>query len=154
MKTLIEQHQQWCIHYERKPGMPDREACKKGIVYDDLTRVAELGRTGCMLRLPCIRSHQDEKERKGQPFCECPHMQFPTMEESIAHESEVNAHMEKMAVAFEVVGKWRVKPKPQADRRDVLECPICKGRLHVRQSSYNGHVHAKCETQGCVSWME
>lgn len=30
----------------------------------------------------------------------------------------------------------------------------CGGKLHLSQSSYNGHVHGKCETPDCVSWME
>jgi hypothetical protein len=28
------------------------------------------------------------------------------------------------------------------------------GWLHLSQSAYNGHVHGKCETDDCVSWME
>ncbi len=38
---------------------------------------------------------------------------------------------------------------------DSLPCPVCeKGRLYYRVAGYNGHMHAKCETEGCVSWME
>ena len=62
--------------------------------------------------------------------------------------------IKNILAAMNVASEWRVKPKPTSDRRDVLECPICKGKLHVSQSSYNGHVHGKCETDGCVSWME
>lgn len=36
----------------------------------------------------------------------------------------------------------------------VLSCPVCeKGNLHYSRAS-NGHVHARCETPGCVCWME
>lgn len=38
--------------------------------------------------------------------------------------------------------------------RGTIECPKCGARLHYTISSYNGHVHGKCETQGCVSWMQ
>lgn len=44
---------------------------------------------------------------------------------------------------------------------DVFEvCPRTvtqgrpEGRLHLSQSSYNGHVHGRCETDDCVRWME
>ena len=34
-------------------------------------------------------------------------------------------------------------------------CPQCGGKLHwTRAISYNGHVHAKCETENCLAWME
>lgn len=56
--------------------------------------------------------------------------------------------------ALKLAGEWRVKPKPQQDRRGVVTCPACKGRLHLTQSAYNGHVYGQCETKGCISWME
>ena len=62
--------------------------------------------------------------------------------------------MNKFLVALKVAGEWKVKPKPAQDRREVVKCPICNGRLHLSQSSYNGHCHGRCETEGCVSWME
>lgn len=153
MRTGIEQHQQWCVHYQRRGGMPHREACAKGIVYDDLAKVSELGDWGSMLRLPCIRDHHIESERKGQPLCECPHLQWPTLAESEAHEKEMAAHMEKMMVALIAIDPIRKKRKGH-DWNGTIECPNCKGKLHVRHSGYNGHVWAKCETDDCVSWIE
>lgn len=36
-----------------------------------------------------------------------------------------------------------------------MPCPICKtGTLRYMRSSYNGHVHGSCSTDGCVRWME
>ena len=36
-----------------------------------------------------------------------------------------------------------------------MDCPICKtGKLRYSRAAYNGHVHAKCSTNGCVAWME
>ena len=40
-----------------------------------------------------------------------------------------------------------------------LCCPVCNGggkqerTLHWSMAS-NGHIHARCDTQGCVAWME
>ncbi len=62
--------------------------------------------------------------------------------------------MQNILAAIKVAGAWKVKPKPANDRHEVVECPICKGRLHLSQSAYNGHCHGKCETDNCVSWME
>lgn len=36
------------------------------------------------------------------------------------------------------------------------DCPVCceSNVLQFTRSGYNGHIHAKCATDGCVSWME
>lgn len=38
--------------------------------------------------------------------------------------------------------------------KEVIECPKCKGRLHLSIAATNGHVWGKCETEGCLAWME
>ncbi|MDH5297883.1 MAG: hypothetical protein OEV91_02590 [Desulfobulbaceae bacterium] len=44
---------------------------------------------------------------------------------------------------------------PKADIRDSVDCPCCEtGKLFYSISSYNGHIHAACDTGKCVSWME
>lgn len=35
-----------------------------------------------------------------------------------------------------------------------MTCPICGGLLRYSVAAYNGHIHGKCETEGCVQWME
>jgi hypothetical protein len=36
-----------------------------------------------------------------------------------------------------------------------LPCPAeCGGTLHYSVASYNGHMHGRCTTAGCASWME
>ncbi len=42
----------------------------------------------------------------------------------------------------------------KSNARGTIECPICKGKLHYTVASLNGHVHGKCETENCLSWME
>lgn len=76
------------------------------------------------------------------------------MEHAEKRADEIQEMLDRMYIVMPVVLKWRVNPKPQQDRRDVIECPKCKGKLHLSQSSYNGHVHGHCTTEGCVSWME
>lgn len=37
----------------------------------------------------------------------------------------------------------------------VMECPVCRaGKLKYHRSVFNGHVHARCSTDGCVAWDE
>lgn len=154
-KSFAEQHQQWCVHYQCNPTKwrDGTDACKAGVVYTKLTRDEELGERGSILRRPCIRDHHDEDNRKGQPLCECPYLQWPTREESEEAEREHEHYMKLMLAAVDSVAAIRVDHKGK-DWCGVVVCPICKGKLHVRHSGYNGHVWGKCETDGCVSWVE
>ncbi|MCJ2094075.1 hypothetical protein MKK67_16470 [Methylobacterium sp. J-072] len=36
----------------------------------------------------------------------------------------------------------------------AVECPDCKGRLAWARDSSNGHLHAQCETPGCLKLMQ
>lgn len=37
----------------------------------------------------------------------------------------------------------------------AMQCPICKtGKLNYSRALSNGHVNARCSTEGCVDWME
>lgn len=130
------------------------------------------GRPGLFLRMPCIEMYEtpahgrgtyvrageasvlEPLDRKGEKAIPCTLREEPTDEEIQADRAESDAWMERSMAAMQVAREWRVKPKPAEDRREVVECPICKGRLHLSQSAYNGHVHGSCETEGCVSWME
>lgn len=36
-----------------------------------------------------------------------------------------------------------------------IPCPCCEGgTLRYSVASYNGHMHGRCSTSGCVSWRE
>ena len=78
----------------------------------------------------------------------------PTDEQVEQDRIESEASFRRTIVALEVAAKWRTRPRPEEDRRDMVECPVCKGRLHLFQSSNNGHVHGRCETPKCVESME
>lgn len=77
------------------------------------------------------------------------------MESAEKRADAIEDMMDRMAIVMPVVAKWRTWTETnRVGNREVIECPKCKGRLHLSQSSYNGHVHGNCETEGCVSWME
>lgn len=84
----------------------------------------------------------------------CPFYEEPTDEQVQAERAKDEAAFERTIAAIKVASAWRVKPKPTSDRSEVVECPVCKGRLHLSQSAYNGHVAGTCETNDCVRWIE
>jgi len=146
------------------------KCCKAGINYSDAFSAGS--EFGLMLRMPCFQFNVRPAhgrgtyikpgeatvttpfERRGETEIPCALLSLPTHEECEADRVKSDAHFEKAMIAIRVASAWRVKPKPAADRREVIECPVCKGRLHLSQSAYNGHVHGACETDGCVRWME
>ena len=143
-----------CIHFN---GL-QHDLCERGIAYAQF-------RPG----IPCIKFVEKsanggtylkpgEKAAERRPWKydgkPCPFYQAPTDEQVQADREELERVMARFKVALKVASEWRVKPKPAQSRHEVVECPVCKGRLHLSQSSYNGHVHGKCETDKCVHRME
>jgi hypothetical protein len=60
--------------------------------------------------------------------------------------------IEKMVTAQPLLQEWRAKLP--IGKQEVVECPVCHGRLSLDQSPYNGHIFAKCETKGCLHFQE
>jgi len=56
--------------------------------------------------------------------------------------------------AYDAIHGKHGKTKPKKDIVGKVECPKCKGVLHYRISSYNGHIWGQCETSGCLAWMQ
>lgn len=153
-----------CIHYN---GVQN-ECCKAGVEY----RTAFGPRPGVMLRMPCFLYDErpahgrgtyikpgeavvrKEIDRRGEAMIPCDKFLEPTDAQVEQDRIETEAHSAKTLAAIKVASAWRVNGRPTQDRREVVECPICKSRLHLSQSAYNGHVHGRCETFGCVNWME
>lgn len=156
-----------CIHWNGLRG-DDDHCCGAGVNYTQAFGPA----MGMFLRLPCVRFQElpahgrgtyikageptvlKEFDRRGQVMVPCDKFREPTEEEIQRDRADTDASFERTMVALKVAGQWRVRPKPAQNRREIVECPVCKGRLHLSQSAYNGHVHGRCETEGCVSWME
>jgi hypothetical protein len=141
-EVRIQRAMSYCTHYDRY-AMICRKPCRAGVDYETVGKN--------MKERPCMAGG-DVPE--GRQIGTCALLRFPTRDEAAAEVDETDRAFARVMVAIEVAGRWRVKPKPKADRHEVVECPVCKGRLHLTQSSYNGHVWGKCETEKCVSWME
>lgn len=157
----------YCQHYDASGvtmigGKEPHGYCKAGIIYLDQFGRAPRGKPGSYLsdgsyyqsagifrRMCCIDGgKRTEEEQRAL----CPKWLRCTREQGEAEYAETVAAINRMTVVGPVVAEWR--EKPPIGKAEVIECPVCKGRLHLSQSAYNGHVHGHCETVGCVSWME
>ncbi len=119
--------------------------CKAGVDFKTFKKVPTGDRQ--IIWGPCIEGHT-----LANPLEHCPHWIRRTREMGEKRADAMEMAMKQMEVVMPVVDEWR--KKEPFGKQEVIECPMCKGRLHLSQSSYNGHVHGKCETADCVSWME
>lgn len=145
-----------CIHFNGSMN----ELCSRGVRYEQfrpglpcIQWIAKSARGGTYMR-----PGEEPAERKpfpgAQPPERCPFYAEPTDEQVQAERRADDAALERAMAAIKVASTWRVKPKPAKDRAEVVECPVCKGRLHLHQSAFNGHVRGRCETVDCVHWIE
>lgn len=137
----------YCTHYAPKPGMRLKDdSCALGCDASAMFKKArEMGGQPSMA--PCIGGHNC-----ADVHAICPKWERRSLEHAEARADHIIESMRNMTLVGPAVKAWRNKlPK---GKQEVIECPACKGRLHLSQSSYNGHVHGHCETKDCVSWME
>ena len=62
-------------------------------------------------------------------------------------------HIEKMQVVCKALDPIR-KDQKGKNWSGIIECPACKGKLHLQHAAYNGHMRVCCETKDCVNWIE
>lgn len=140
---------EFCRHYNGLESLRNKDACcGAGVAYSTFGPSA--------LRRPCNSNIEWAAVRAKAGIQEptCDKRSFPTQEERDQKDAEFAATMKRTITGIQIASKWRVKGKPSSDRHEVVECPECKGKLHLSQSKYNGHVHGACETPNCISWME
>lgn len=139
MRTLRQQIEEKCIHFN---GVQN-DCCKAGVKYTEIR-----GK-----HFPCFRGDMAEKLRKGEIPCVCLQLKWPD-EEYIQNEiAEHDKAFAKVEAGLEAVAHIRTEYKGR-NYKGVIECPTCKGKLHVTHAACNGHVNARCETPDCISWME
>jgi len=151
MKTRqdhIDFDRNYCTHYAPKPGTLKSDYCALGLgASEAMDRARKAGEPNMC---PCIGGH-----RASDVHALCPKWERRSLEHAEKRADDIEEAMERMAVVMPVVSEWRTwTPNNRVSKQEVIECPKCKGRLHLSQSSYNGHVHGQCETKSCVRWME
>lgn len=136
----------WCIHYRynRGPKTPENDTCEAGVRFDTFN-----GDDRSFERRPCFIKPDEQPSDRAH----CPKLRPPTPEEISAHEAWLESRLNTLTTVMEGISGWRAKHKGRS-AQEVVECPACKGRLHLSISAYNGHVHGNCETEGCAQWME
>ncbi len=133
----------YCQHYKRGKGAD--MICTAGIDLKTFQKVAT-GTRGIKWG-PCIEGHTLEN-----PHEHCPHWIRRTREMGEKRADAMERSEKMFSIVMPVVDEWR--KKEPFGKQEVIECPACKGKLSLSQSSYNGHVHGHCSTKDCVSWME
>lgn len=142
----IEFVRMYCVHYNPSRDIKS-DYCSIGC--NSKQKINSFQMSGAKHWEPCIGGHNN-----SNVLMMCPKWERISMENAQKRADDFQAAMDRVDITTPVVDEWRTKPKPSKDRRDVIKCPACSGKLHLSQSSYNGHVSAICDTNGCVSWRE
>lgn len=98
---------------------------------------------GWAKRIPCLG------KRDGIVLCGKVQMRTPA--EDAAEDAAFEVRFAHIKTARAKIVQRHGK---QRGVKGGIECPACGGTLFYSIASYNGHIHAYCRTEGCVSWME
>lgn len=131
----------WCRHRTAF----DREkfpVCKDGVNYHEFRET--LPGLTWLHSMPCLGESPEAIAR-------CPKYSGYTDAEIEQRERDVEASMNRVGAALKAI---REHTKGKRGLQGQISCPSCSKTLHFSVAAYNGHVHAKCETQGCVSFMQ
>ena len=134
-----------CKHFNGTQG----GTCEAGVVYKDQPFYGKPEGSW-----PCFTP----PERLPDQRFICSLAVFRTAEElaeenaQIAKSHEDSRKARQAIVAF-LGGPWK---RGLPGRKGTIDCPVCGvvNGLHFSRSGYNGHIHAQCETDKCVCWME
>lgn len=142
----IDFHRNYCVHYApRECDSGCRAGVDRGTLPEALTPSADGKRM--VPWGPCIGGHTLEN-----PLAVCPKWERRSLEQAEEYADGMEACMTRLTVVDPVITAWR--RKLPIGKAEVIECPACKGRLHLSQAACNGHVRARCETADCVNFVE
>jgi hypothetical protein len=150
LESLVQQIEGRCHHFNGSQN----ECCKAGIKYADIGGPID----GRALRLPCLSPDTFQKRRMelGYTLAECSRLQRVTREEAEKEAQHVIGRGDRTMKAMDAAYQ---DAKAKGFRKGsggtgLIPCPICGGNLRYSVASYNGHMHGKCEADGCVAWMQ
>lgn len=134
-----------CKHFN---GVQNK-TCRAGVDYRELT--------GGTMRLPCLGNRPDTRP--------CEKYEEPTDEEIAADRAQIDARMEELRREGELLRPliariredhgWGGKKTRHLSGSGVDDCPCCQGgKVRWSIAGYNGHIHMRCSTPGCVAFMQ
>lgn len=136
-----------CIRCESETACRHRcsimdDECKAGV------RVREVfgDAPGIILRLPCSYTPG------GSPMA-CDRFEPQTVAEIREEDAGADVAIARFMTTQSLIASVK-KDHKGTDWCGEKECPVCQGTLHMSHAAYNGHVHGRCETEGCLAWME
>jgi len=100
---------------------------------------------GWLRRTPCFL--------KNKSLTTCDKYTEPTNQEIEDHEKWADEIIERLNKASPLISELK-KEYGETGGKGTRPCPVCGNTLNFTVSSLNGHVHGKCETKDCLSWME
>ena len=134
-----------CKHFR---GIQNK-LCAAGVNVRELTGGPD---SGWAIRMPCLPSMDRATiSVTCDKFCA---MTREEAENELREEEEATARHIKAMVAAHEDAKQRGFGRGRGGSGEV-KCPCCEtGNIQYAVASYNGHMHARCTTQNCVTWME
>lgn len=133
----------WCVHFR---SMAQHQTCEAGIDYTALNGGSEYRR---MHKLPCFIKAGEKPDQRVR----CERFRAPNVEEIALHKQWGEDRRSLLKTAVAGITPWRVQHQG-CSHAEIVECPVCRGHLHLSIAAHNGHVRGRCETGGCVSWTE
>jgi hypothetical protein len=140
-----------CVHFTGLygPGMVKHETCAVGVRYDavrvdhDPMPYVNRGVTyKCSRSFPCLSG---PSHNPGGATCE--KRTLPTLEQVQAEIAESDRDVQRVLKARAAIVATKLTS-------GAIDCPNCDGRLVFSIAPVNGHIMAKCSTEGCAAWME
>jgi len=133
----------FCKHYR---GMHEKDTCEAGVAFVTLEHH---GTKEFHASCPCFGPEQTGR---------CESKVYPTAEEIAEDDRQMaerfaNIGKAREAIVVDCGGPWK---RGMGGSSGAIDCPVCDGveTLQYSRAGYNGHVHARCATDDCVSWME
>lgn len=127
-----------CRHFN---GIQNK-TCKAGVAYQD----------ECDKAMPCIPRFVN-----GRETWPCDTFEIMSQMDAEKEADERIISVNKSSRAFSAASEdARLKGfKKGSGGVGSIACPCCDGgKLRYSVASYNGHMHGRCTTEGCVSWMQ
>ena len=130
-----------CKNYSGRDMFLGECVCKAGI--NPVERFCNGDRTGWVAKVPCLRTNETTAQ--------CDQCVYPTKEEAEADNAAFKAYVDDVLKHIPIARAAMVAAKSDGG---CMDCPKCGQGLRWSKARCNGHIHAKCDTEGCLSWME